>query len=355
LSRTKTLWSLAGLLTAAVFIVVLFFAWVLRGVWTPAKTTDVAITCDGQAPALARGQSIRAMVWNIQFSAGRSHEFFYDGGPAVSVSESEVRQTLDAITAAIAQYTPDLVLLQEVDRDSRRTHHVDQLAEILKRTPYPCHAATPYFKAEFVPHPPHEPLGKVDMQLAVLSRFAMGEATRHQLPLLKESWLRQQFNLKRALLQTTVPIEGGGSLAIFNSHLSAYAKGDGTLEAQIEEIDAHLAAASAAQTPWILGADLNALPPGDDTERLGTAADLYAAASPLDGLFATHTPAVPRYAYTEDPVPWRTWLPYGSTRADRTLDYVFTSPEVELLSFTVLKHIHAVSDHHPLLLEFRLR
>jgi len=354
--RSKKLWlTLVGLVAIGLATALWGIGWVFRGVWTPEATMEVPITCAADAPPLPRGETIRAMVWNIQFSAGRANEFFYDGGPAVSVSEAEVVQTLNQIGEVIAEYNPDLVLLQEVDRDSRRTHSVDQLAGILARTPYACHAATPYFKGDFVPHPPHEPLGRVDMQLAVLSRYAIGRATRHQLPLLKESWLRQQFNLKRALLETTVPIEGGGALVTFNSHLSAYARGDGTLKSQVDQIAEHLAQAEQAGSPWLMGADLNALPPGDDPVRLGTAADLYAETSPLAPLFEKHTPTVPLHAYRDDPVPWRTWLPYGSSRADRTLDYVFTGSGVDVLSFSVLKQISAPSDHHPLLVDFQLR
>jgi len=354
--RSKKLWlTLAGLLAVGLLAPVAAMGWLLQGVWTPDPIMEVPTTCSPDAPTLPRGDTVRALVWNIQFSAGRANEFFYDGGPAVSVTEAEVVQTLDQIAEVIATYDPDLVLLQEVDRDSRRTHHIDQLTELLDRAPYPCHAATPYFRGDFVPHPPHEPLGQVDMQLAILSRYALGRATRHQLPLLKESWLRQQFNLKRALMETTLPIEGGGELVTFNAHLSAYARGDGTLEAQVDQIAQHLGQAEAEGRPWLLGADLNALPPGDDPARLGTAADLYATTSPLAALFADHTPAVPLHAYQDDPTPWRTWLPFGSSRADRTLDYVFTGSQVSVISFTVLKHISEPSDHHPMLVEFELR
>ncbi len=328
---------------------------VFNGIWTPEQTMDVPVTCPAETPELPRGEVVKALIWNIQFSAGRANEFFYDGGPAVSVSEAEVVDTLDAIGAVLVRYDPDIVVLQEVDRDSRRTHYYDELKEILDRAPYPCHAATPYHKAGYVPHPPSEHLGKVDMQLAVLSRYKLGKSTRHQLALLKESWARQQFNLKRALMETSLPMAGGGEFLAFNTHLAAFSRGDGTLEEQTRQVESHLSRAEDAGTPWLIGADFNALPPGDDSVRLGTAADLYAEVSPITSIYERFNPAVPLAEHLDNPGPWRTWIPHGSERADRSLDYVFTGATVEIQTFTVLKHVIGISDHHPLLVEFTVK
>jgi len=328
---------------------------ILNGVWTPEITMDVPVTCPADTPELPKGEAIRALVWNIQFSAGRANEFFYDGGPSVSVTEKEVVDTLDAIGEVIARFDPDIVILQEVDRDSRRTHYIDQHEELLQRTPYACHASTPYFKGGYVPHPPHEHLGQVDMHLAIFSKYKLGSSTRHQLPLLKESWIRQQFNLKRALMETRFPIAGGGTFLAYNTHLAAFSRGDGTLEEQTNEVERHLASAEKEGIPWLIGADFNALPPGDDPVRLGTAADLYAETSPITSIYEKYNPGYSLDVYRDEPKLFRTWIPYGSERADRALDYVFTGANVDIQLFGVMRQVIGASDHHPLLVEFTIQ
>ena len=138
---------------------------------------------------------MRVLVWNIQYGAPNSYHFFYDGGDDVYVDEQDVRANLDALAEVVRDVDPDVILWQEVDRGSRRTHHIDQHAELLARVPYPCHLSTPYHRAGYVPHPPEQHIGKVDMHLSIFSRYALGDARRIQLALLDEPWWRQIFNL----------------------------------------------------------------------------------------------------------------------------------------------------------------
>lgn len=328
----------------------------LVGTWSlwfhPAAVQSAPITCDDGAPELPRGKRLRMLVWNVQYAAGRDSHFFYDGGDAVSVSPDTVTASLDAIADVIERIDPDIVVLQEVDRASRRTGRIDELTELLDRVPYACWADTPYHKAPYVPHPPHEHLGKVDMRLAVLSKYRIEGGTRVDLPRLDESWLRQQFNLKRALLHVELPIAGGGQLTVFDAHLSAFSKGDGTLPRQLDAIGEHIDAAGDA---WILGADLNSLPPGDDPSRLTVHADLYTPTSPLTGWFDRYTPAVPLDELLTDPEPFRTWLPHGAGEPDRAIDYVFHGSDVEMHSYSVLQDAHEISDHLPLMFDFAIR
>lgn len=321
----------------------------------PPSRVAVPVTCDEAAPVLHRGERIRALVWNVQFAGGREHHFFYDGGTAVSVPADAVDRNLDRIAEVIARFDPDLVILQEVDRRSRRTGRIDQHAELLLRTPYPCHVSTPYHRAPYVPWPPAEHMGRVDTHLSVFSRYRIEGAIRHQLPLLNESWVRQQFNLRRALLEVRLPLAGGDHLLVFDTHLSAFSRGDGTLARQVGTIDGRLAEAEARSTPWILGADLNTLPPGDDATRLGADAVLYADGSQVAPLIERYHWPVPAIELARDPQPWRTYLPFGATAPDRTIDYVLHGSHVDPLAFSVVSDVLDASDHLPLLFDFEIR
>jgi endonuclease/exonuclease/phosphatase family metal-dependent hydrolase len=246
--------------------------------------------------------------------------FFYDGGRDSRVTRAEVEHTLDGITTLIRKENPDVVLLQEVDRNSSRTHHIDQHRHLVRRLGYPTHLTTPYFKVPYVPVPPHAPMGKVDMHLSVLSRYALGAGRRFALSPLDEPRWRRAFNLRRALLQVSLGRAGGPDLQLFLTHLSAFSRGDGTLARQVRTLVDRTAAAAG---PCLLAGDLNSLPPGDSPARLGGAEVLYSeSATPIQPLFDALTPISPPPDALLDPA-YRSYVPYGSNRADRTIDYVF--------------------------------
>jgi endonuclease/exonuclease/phosphatase family metal-dependent hydrolase len=325
------------------------------GWFSPSRVQPVSVQCAPDAPPLPRGKQLRVLVWNIQYAAGRQQQFFYDGGQAVSVPEQQVHDTLDQIAAVIERLDPDIILWQEIDRGSRRTHHIDQHRALLDRAPYPCHATTPYHKAPYVPHPGHEHLGKVDMHLGIWSRYRIDTANRFDLARLQESWARQQFNLKRALLTATLPIEGGGAFRLFDTHLSAFSRKDGTLPKQLSQISAEVDKAVASGQPWMLGADLNSLPPGDDPARLGEDQALYEVPSPLASLYDAYTAAIPLEEHSRDPGPWRTYLPFGASVPDRAIDHIFHGGPLRMHGVSVVQDVRDVSDHVPLIFDFELQ
>ena len=185
--------------------------------FSPGPVEAVEVHCGGGEPrVLSSGSEITVLSWNLQFGASRKHHFFYDGGTAVSVPSGDVDATVAAIVDVIKSIEPDIALLQEVDRDSRRTGRRDQLDAYLSAADWACWTSTPYHRHRYVPHPSGDHLGRIDMHLSVLSRLALQNSQRVALAPLQESWFRRFFNLKRALLVAEVPLEQG-SFRIGNS------------------------------------------------------------------------------------------------------------------------------------------
>jgi endonuclease/exonuclease/phosphatase family metal-dependent hydrolase len=322
----------------------------------PADVLEVQPQCSADAPILPEGRQIRVLVWNIQYGASRGYHFFYDGGPDVSVPITAVEATLDEVASTIKRFDPDVVLLQEVDRNSRRSAYVDELQGLLDRLDYPCWASTPYHRVPYVPFPSQEHLGRVDMNLVVLSRWRLGRVIRYQLPLLDESRVRRLFNLRRALMEIQLPQSSGESLTLFNTHLSAFSYDDGTLQKQIDVLERHLTDAEGEKRAWLLGGDLNALPPGDSADRLGAdeAQKYEGDTSPLTSFFAKFRHPVPAREYAEAPERWWTYQPPGDP-PDRTIDYVFHGERVDVLTYSVVQDVDKPSDHLPLLFELKVR
>lgn len=319
------------------------------GTWAPGDREPIPVRCAPDAPVLQPGQALKVLVWNVQFAGSRKHWFFYDGGDAVHVPPGDVAATLDAIAAVIRAEQPDVVLLQEVDRGSDRTGRVDEHAELLARVPFACDASAPYHQVAYVPHPPEQHLGRVDMHLSVFSRYQLGEGVRTQLALLHEPWWRQLFNLRRALMEVRLPLGGGGELVLLQTHLSAFSGGDGTLAEQVAALDAAMTEHEAAGRPVLLAGDFNALPPGDAPARLGAAGEGYEAVTPVLPLFERFTSVATATMHRDDPLPWRTYLPPHAAEPDRAIDHAFLGRRVALGEAKVVQDT-TTSDHMPLVL-----
>lgn len=296
---------------------------------------------------MTAGASLRCIVWNIQYGASVEREFFYDGGEAVSTPDHVVVRTLASIAGFIDEQAADLALLQEIDRGSRRTGLRDEHHDL--RPLFACGVTTPYHRVRYVPHPPHEHLGRVDMHLGTYSQHGLRDPRRHPLARMDEPLLRRAFNLRRAVLETRLPIDDGRELVVFNTHLSAFSRGDGTVGRQVAQLVEILQATDEAGHPWLLAGDFNALPPGDRAERLSRDQDQYPEQhSPLTPLFERFaTPVEPRQLVA-DIRRHGTYVPFGAQHPDRTLDYVFYGGGLQVDDLEVLDPKPRPSDHRPI-------
>lgn len=318
--------------------------------YRPSDVQPVPVTCDEQVRNLRPGESFTLLSWNIQFSAMREQRFFYDGGSAVHVRREKVLRGIKRIAAAIRDLNPDILLLQEVDRDSDRTHRIDQLVPYIRAGRFSCVASTPYHRARYVPYPPHDHLGRVDLHLATLSRYRMQDGQRVQLAMLDEIWMRRMFNMKRALLSVTMPVDGGGTaMAVGNTHLSAFSYGDGTQAKQVAILEGFLEDSPLA----VLAGDLNLLPPGDDETRLKNPQLYHGSRGLLTRILNVAHSAVPRAGLLD--ARWRTYLPFGSEIPDRKIDYVFASQRIEIENVATPRAYAHLSDHLPIQVRLRIR
>src|SRR3990167_32123 len=298
--------------------------------WRPAQQEIAAVECRSQAPLLQPGQALKLMTWNIQYLAGKNHVFWYDleggSGPDLRPSSADLAFTLDEVVRVVRDEQADIVLLQELHDGARASDYQDQLGLLQARLRdlYPCSTQAFYWKAGFVPHP--KILGSVGMKLATLSR---------------------------PLLVSSLPLRGGGELAAINTHLDAFAQGDDTMQQQVTMTGRLLDQLQGRSTPWVLGGDFNLLPPGQYRHLPAEQRGWYAARSELQQLAARY-PMIPNTAQASGPgqAAWYTHAPNstGAPRADRTLDYLFHSPQLTLLDAQVRQHdTLKISDHLPLL------
>ena len=172
---------------------------------------------------------VKLLTWNMGYGAlDERQDCYWDGGKGV-VGESKeiVTENVEAYKNAIKEISPDIFLVQEADRDSKRSYYINEYDSLRETfTDYESTFAC-NFKAGVVPLPLYNMTGKVDAGIATFSKYDLTSSTRIQLPI-PFSWPMKLFNLKRCLLVTRIPIENSDKeLIIINLHLEAYDDGEG--------------------------------------------------------------------------------------------------------------------------------
>ncbi|SHO54030.1 endonuclease/exonuclease/phosphatase family protein [Anaerocolumna xylanovorans] len=172
---------------------------------------------------------LTVITYNIGYAAlGSTEDFFMDGGTKVRPDNKEVVEKNLLGNANVMKSNPaDIYFLQEVDINSKRSYHINEMQYLEKALQIP--GMFSYnFKCDYIPYP-IPTIGHVEAGLVTLTDLEVNSASRISLP---ESfrWPLKICNLKRALLEARIPIEGTKKeLVLFNLHLEAYDSGAGKI------------------------------------------------------------------------------------------------------------------------------
>lgn len=315
------------------------------------------------APLLKPGQNLKIMSWNVQYMAGKNYVFFYDlpngKGPDSQPSPRDVALTFAEVARIIREDNPDVILLQEVDSGAKRTYYEDQLNILMQLLPndYKSHCSSYYWKNTFNPHP--KILGSTGVTLAIISKFKISEATRHQLPSIEWSSLFKDFSFKRAVLKARIPVDGGKDFFAINTHLSAFSQGTDNMQKQIAHLMSLLDPLEHNHFTWALGGDFNLLPPGQYSALGDNEKFYYQPETELLPLIQKY-PCVPQLKDCQGAGCSR-WFTFFSndpqiTQPDRTLDYIFHSKHLPPPSQYMVRNedtLH-ISDHFPVITTFKI-
>jgi endonuclease/exonuclease/phosphatase family metal-dependent hydrolase len=338
---------LLAILTGA-FLLFLIYAQVED--YRPDETVVVAEA--EQVPELSDSASLKLLIWNIGYAGlDASMDFFYDGGKQMRPSEEGVISNVQGIVAALSQFgDSDIMLLQEVDKGSKRSYHINQYRIIEEHFD----AFQAFFglnyKVPFVPIPLKEPMGKVHSGLMTLSRYSPARVARYQFPG-NYSWPMRLFMLDRCFLVNRYPLSNGQELLVINTHNSAY--DDGSLrEQQMAFLKEFLLEAYKQGHYIVVGGDWNQSPYGlpaelpdhrFDTENLTYVEEGYPAPDWT-------------WAYDPDtPTNRRVAVPYDRARSLTTIiDYYLLSPNILVEHVLTVDLDFQYSDHQPVQLQIVL-
>lgn len=273
-------------------------------------------------------------TWNIKFGGGRIDFFFDCHGDRVLMNSTEVKENMQGVVAKIRQMNPDVILLQEVDIDAKRSAYLDQVQYLLDHTALNYGVYASQWKADYVPS---DGVGQMNSGNAILSKFPLQNAERIALPLIGEqSALVQYFYLRRNILQADISVENK-AITLFNTHTSAYST-DNTKQLQLEKIKELATAKNNAGKAFILGGDFNNLPPNTtkychfEDEICAESSD-YAARSCTQlaeelsnmNIFAEYDAAIPQAIYESNQTNYATFTSDKNGFWNRKLDYIYTN------------------------------
>lgn len=310
---------------------------------------------------------LSVMNYNLKFGGGRIDFFFDCYGDRVLMSRSEVLENLAGLARKINEYDPDLLIVQEVDVNSKRAAFVDQMQWLLDHTALDYGVYASQWKADFVPS---DGLGAVDSGNGILSKHPLAGAERIALSLRSDqSGLERYFYLKRNVLRARLVLPERDAVYVVATHAEAYAK-DGTKRQHIERFRTELDRLDDDGHTVIGAGDLNTLPPGSEQQfdfpdsacTEDYVADDYRAESAwLDALYQRYQPEIPLADYQADNARYFTHTTDKSGFWNRKLDYIFTNANVIAGSGLVHQDEASggmdtmpLSDHAPVSVEIEL-
>ena len=203
---------------------------------------DDALTMqiEGNTTAVAQvNETYTATTYNVGFGAySPSFSFFMDSGViegktisgkyGKATSLSEVQKNTSGAATLLKNSNSDFIFAQEVDTDSDRSYHVNQLDSLCLEG-YSSAFANNYHSA-YLFYPFSDPIGKSNSGILTLSRYKMDSCQRRALPLATD--LSKFFDLDRCISISRLPLENSEKqLVLINVHLSAYDEG-GVIRAQ---------------------------------------------------------------------------------------------------------------------------
>lgn len=212
--------------------------------------------------------NFNVLTYNIGFGAySPDFTFFMDGGKeSVAKSKEAVITNVSGAMNLTKNYSPDFLLVQEVDLDATRSYHVNEF-DIFKQgyTDYENVFAQNY-DSPYLFYPFNAPHGKSLAGMTTMSKYSVVSSIRRSLPI--STGFSKLFDLDRCYSITEYKVSNGKNLFVFNVHLSAYGGSPEIRSGQINMLFSDMKAKYDNGDYVICGGDFNH-DMTDETQNLG--------------------------------------------------------------------------------------
>ena len=350
----KVLITLGSVLMAMVLIVASYLLYVVVSYHRIEDnlTLNVENKTNLTAPA---NEKLSLMTYNIGFGAySADYSFFMDGGKySRAFSADAVKTNTNGAMETLKANNPDFILLQEVDTDGTRSHHINQKDILTDGFSVYTGVFAENYDSPYFLYPFNQPIGANKSGILTLSKFDISKSSRKSLPV--EKSLNKFFDLDRAYSSSVIETSNGKNLVLYNVHLSAYTS-DGTISNEQLKILSEDMKKEYDKGNYVIAAgDFNKDMLGDSSKYFERAEGEFNWAAPFE------TSLLPKdfSAHTGENVPTcrNADAPFKGDGTDFVLsvDGIITSPNVEVVACETVDTKFAYSDHNSVKMEFILK
>jgi endonuclease/exonuclease/phosphatase family metal-dependent hydrolase len=207
------------------------------------------------APDPGSPARLKVLAWNIKYGAGRIPFWFDCWGDRSQMTAKEVEANMAAIYALLDELQPDIVMMEEIEMNSRRSAYYDMIRGVLEHSHLNYGAFFETWDSRYIAS---EGVGRMQLGNAIFSRWPIKKAERiRQADRTDQDALTAKFYIKRAVGRAEIEVRSGLTITGYVVHHEAY-DNDGTKQKQIKQVRELL---SAEKLPWVAGGDWNELPP----------------------------------------------------------------------------------------------
>ena len=307
--------------------------------------------------AVRLNQPYTVVIQNCGFGAySPDFTFFMDGGTqSWGKNRESVISNIDMAAREILSFSPDFVLLQEIDTDSTRSYHVDQQAQMAAFFPGYMQVFARNYHSAFLMYPLTQPHGISNSGLLTFSSTAVSSAIRRSLPI--SSGISKFLDLDRCYSVSRIPVENGKELVLYNVHTSAYGGSDSIRTAQITKIAQDMLEEYRNGNYCVCGGDFNHDFTGDSTLLLGgESIGEFGWAQPFPAELLPE--GISRcIAYDDEeliPTCRNCDVPFGPDCQTFIVDGFLVSDNIHVRTLHNIDTGFAYSDHNPVVMEFLL-
>lgn len=346
-----------GIVAGLLLLVIGYLTYVVISYNRIGDNLKLEITGTAKAGTLKMNTEYTAVTYNIGFGAYTpDFTFFMDGGTqSWANSKESVINCTDGDIALLKKYQPDMILLQEVDSNSTRSYHVDQVKLFRDAFHDTSSSFAVNYHSAFLFYPIFQPHGASNSGLLTLSNIQISSAMRRSLPI-SES-LSKIIDLDRCYSVNRIHTENEKELVVFNVHLSAYATNSGLQTQQLQMLFGDMQQEYEKGNYVICAGDFN-------HDFLGNSKFLFNDEVPAQYNWAAEFPDEMIPEHFQKLVDYHSGAtvpscrncdkPYGPDCFTVIVDGFIVSDNIEPTFMDVIDNQFLYSDHNPVELKFKL-
>lgn len=352
----RIFWILLYLLGAIVFVFGGLLAYSTFTDYKPEASEVLSI--QGKGKQIGADSTYSFIIWNVGYCGlGKEMDFFNDGGKTVRADQPLADKYLAAVTGYLSTIdTVDFIMLQEVDKDSKRSYNIDQQDRFAAALPNYVHSFALNYNCKFVPAPfqfPYTPYGKTYGGLLSFSKYTPVSSTRYQYPG-GFSWPTSLYMLDRCMQVLIFKLPNGKELLVINTHNTAYDETGEIKKTEMQFLKQFLETETTKGNYVVIGGDWNQAPPGVDALKFSKNI------APGYTIQSIGTDLIPKdWNVVYDPTK-------PTNRANKTayvanetfttlIDFYMTTPNIKVMDIRTIDLGFANSDHQPVYMKVKLK